>query len=110
MFDIARGSGSVFCILVLFGRRYHLSPLGWGQEPHILSPLPSAEITGDGAILSGWGEGRFLLCALGVFSLCFRYLLFWSVGLIKSPPVKAFTLVEGFPLGCKGPWESFVFL
>ena len=52
-------------------------------------------------------EGRFLLHALWVFSLWSHCLLCWGVGLIKSPPSKAFALIEGFPLGCKGPGDPW---
>ena len=55
MFDIARGADSVFMHPILFGCSYLLSSLGGGQEPRILSPLPSAEIPGAGAMLSEWG-------------------------------------------------------
>ena len=49
MFDIARGCGSVFTILVLFGCSYRLSPLGGGARGMYSEPLPSTEIPGAGA-------------------------------------------------------------
>ena len=60
-------------------------------------------------MLGGSGEGRFLLHAVEICFLCSCYLLSWSVGLIRSPPVKALTPVEGFPLGCNGPQGSWKF-
>ena len=87
---------------MLSGRDYRLSPLGGGQQPRILSLLPL--MRSQALEQTEWvGEGRFLLRDLGVFSLCSCYLLSWSVGLIKSPPTKAFPPIEGFPLGYKGP-------
>ena len=47
---------------ILFGRSYQLLTLGGYQEPHILSPLPSAEIPGAGA---STGIGRWEVSLLG---------------------------------------------
>ena len=87
----------------LFGRSYSLSPPGGSQEPHILSPPPSAEM--------GWNpswEGHFLQRAVYDFSTSSHHLVSWGRGLMKSCQAKAFALLEGFPLGCKGPRESWV--
>ena len=43
------------------------------------------------------------------FSLCSHYPLSWAQGLIRSPSMKDFALIEGFPLGCKDPWGSLMF-
>ena len=107
MFDNDRGSASVFShpdVIWL-----HLLPRGGGQEPHILNPLPLAEISGAGAG-PGWVGGGVLfpVCSQD-FSHCPSYLLSWGVDLKRSSPSKAFTLVEVFPLICNGPRGSLMF-
>ena len=95
--------GGLFHILILLSCSYSLSPLSGDREPCILDPPPSAEMV--------WHElvvGHFLLHAIQDFSISFHYLVSWCLGLMRSPHVKAFTPLEGFPLGCKGPRESLV--
>ena len=93
--------GWLFLILILFGCSYSLSPHSGDQEPHVLSPLPSAEMA---------RRGRERVAFSCMQSGVSHYLLSWGLGLMRSPRVKAFSLLEGFPLGCKGPRESWVIL
>ena len=61
--------------------------------------------------LTGGGErGHFLLRTDLVFLISSRYLVSWGLGLMRSPHVKAFTSLEGCPLGCKGAREPWAIL
>ena len=65
-----------FHIVVVFDWHFHPSPLGGGQELHMLSLLQSVrQLIGAG--LECWvgvSGAFFLLCDLGGFSLCSHYL------------------------------------
>ena len=100
-----------FLILVLFGCSYHLSPLGGGQEPHVLSTLHSTRIPGTGTG-AGWvGEGVLSsVCSHGLTCSAFTIsspgvLAWWG----HPPPPIAFTLVGGFSLGYEGPQGYLIF-
>ena len=54
------------------------------------------------------GEGSFPLHPVQGFSISSCYLVSWGLGLLRSPRVKAFALLETFPLGCNGAGESWV--
>ena len=55
-----------------------------------------------------WGGGHFLLLTDQGFLISSHYLLSWGLCLMRLPSVKAFTPLEGFPLGCQGPRESLM--
>ena len=97
----------LFPIVILFGCNYSLRPLDEGGEPCILNPLPSAEMVRHSMC---WGGGQFLLHADPGFPISSHCLVSWGLELIRSTHVKAFTPLEGFPLGCKGTRESWVIL
>ena len=94
----------VLPIVRLFGCSYSLLPLDGGRELCILSPLPSSRV---GMAQAG---GHFLLLTFPGFPISSCSLVSWSLGLMRSPCTKAFTPLEGFPLGCKGARESWVIL
>ena len=97
-------------IMVLFGRSYHLSPLGGCQEPFIPSPPHSTEIPGTGAS-AGWvveGGALYSTCSWGFITL-FSLSTFLGCWLNEVTLQGTFTLVEGFPLCCKGPQGSLMF-
>lgn len=85
MFDIVRGSGSVFLHPGIWSQLLPIAT-GWGSRATYSKPSAFHEIPGSGAGLGAWGKGYFLLHALRAFSLCFCYLLSWGVGLIRSLP------------------------
>ena len=108
--DIARGGVSDLTPPDISWLQLPPITTGWGSratysEPSSFSQDPRHW---SSVVQSGWGEGRFLLCALQAFLVSSHYLVSWGVGLMRSLPVKAFALVKGFPLGCKGPRESLV--
>ena len=93
--------GRILRILILSGCSYRLSPLGGGQELHILSHLPLAEIPGSGV---GVGQvGAAVLSpasSLDFLALLLPSRLLWC-WLDEVIPALAFTSVGAFPLAMR---------
>ena len=87
--------------MVLFGHSYLLSPLGGGQEPHILSPLHFAEIPSTG-VRPGRVEGEAVssTCSQEFLPLPLLSPLLWC-WLDEVIPALAFTSVGAFPLAMR---------
>ena len=96
----------VFPVVILFGCSYSLSPLDGCREPHILSSLPSVEMP-----QCGLGEECFpLLAVLGFLIKCCCLVPWgWLDDVTPTRKLSPFTL-EGSPLGCKDPRESWMIL
>src|SRR3712207_5154377 len=87
---------------------FQLLPItnGWGSRAKYSVP---SDLGQDGVSQRVLGR-LFLLRAVPGFLISSCYLVSWGLGLMRSPHVKAFAPLDGFPLGCEGARESWVIL